>query len=214
MKFRYRGAALLLAAVLLLCSAAYPAAAAQENGIDDSDLTALIAMADSLAQEDYTAQSWEDLSSALFRARFALQSNQQQDLDEAGLVLSQYLTALVPMDYSALEEALQAVEERLDETDAADLLLQAVLDAREVYGCGDQAAVDQAAARLYECMDLPQTPDEDESGSGGLLIYILLGVSLVVNGVLAGVLIVWMIQRKRQVDDMPLVDYDIDDDMM
>lgn len=208
---KWTRAAVVVIAAALLISVFSGTALAQES--EDSDLTALIAWAEGLEEKDYTAGSWQEMNAALLKARYALQSEDRQTMNNAGLVLSRVLTEMVKMDYSALEDAVAQARSLLEQQEGCTELVSAILDAGALEGCGDQAAVDQAAERILTLnAQLEQT--HRESARTQRIWIAGLGVSLAANLVLLVSLIVMAVRKRRQRDDVPLVDYDIENDMM
>lgn len=218
MKLLRRSAALILALLLLL--AAVPAVyAADDTEADSSKLLALMAVAERAKQEDYTAESWGALQNALNIARNALDVGTQARIDAAASVLAKALADIVKMDYSELDDALAELEDFIQSENMPvqwGRLLQLMADRASLETSGDQAAVDAAAAEVRQILaELKQTGED--SGDSTMWI-VLFSISAVINGALIALGVVALLRyrktKKYQNDDMPLVDYDIDDDIV
>lgn len=209
--------------------------------IDYSDLSYRIAVANGLDPSEYTAESWSGLENALSEARYALYSGYQSSVDWAAEQLRQATEALVKMDYSELENALEALRSFRDTNpELYDVWVDtasAVPEAEALRDCRDQAAVDGAAARLRglltklrEQVDALTTTEtvvvtervevpvevEPTTPYCNIKQHGIWPKLLIASGALNLVLAAgwaWTARKKaiRQ-DNMPLVDYDIDDD--
>ena len=207
--------------------------------VDYSKLTRQVAIANGLDQSDYTAESWKVLAAALAEANKALNGKDQARVDACVQPLADAIAALVEVDYSTLLEVLAAVRE-LTGSDSQNGLWLELAEAAEAaeaqVSSGDQAAVDAAAARLKEILDKvkaglnEQTPPEvviqevyvevpptDDYCNMGIhhVWPVVVIISLLLNLVM-GALIVVYVSRKRKIrtDDIPLVDYEIGDDLI
>ena len=207
--------------------------------LDDGELKRQIAIANGLNRMDYTAESWKKLSAALEDAQLALNGNNQIKADAATENLKNAIAALVRMDYSDLEAALEAAEDLVESKTQYGLwvkVLDAVDAGRELLASGDQAAVDVAAAQINDLLtqlkaaiEAEKTPDVvvkevlvevlPQSGYCNISDHgvwlVMFFVSLVVNVTLVAVITVYTHRKKlNQRDDTPLVDYDIYDDTL
>ena len=207
--------------------------------IDYTKLQEQIDIALGLNKGDYTSESWAALEAVLAKAQAALNSGDQAAVDAAMQALADAIAALVPMDYSALEDAMAKVETFLgDSTVAGKLqeLLDALKASKELLTSGDQKAVDEAAALLEQLLgelekaikDLEKIEEiiteiekivevEPTDPYCNIQIHyvwpILFFISLFVNvGFIALVVIYFVRRKKNQTDDTPLVDYDIGED--
>lgn len=205
--------------------------------IDDSALLRQVAIANALERSAYTRTSWDVLTAALLNANQALNGDSQQAADEAVKQLQDAIAALVPMDYSLLEEALAELDRlaKTDEnTDLWNRLMEAVYDGKSLLGSGNQVAVDEACSRIHDLIDQvrssiqnQQTPEivvqevpvevppqDDFCNIPMHRVWpVLFFISLALNGALAAVIIIYIYKKqKNQQDDTPLVDYDIFDD--
>ena len=203
--------------------------------INYAGLEAEIAAAGKLNSGDYTAESWDKLAEALTNGKNALSSKSQEQVDTAEKTLANAVAGLVKIDYSKLRQALDNVDSYGETESLADQWLQlndAVSVGKALLNSGDQAAVDAAAQRINEVLDLidaqvdelrtPQTVEVEvpvevppEGNYCNITAHkvwpVLFFVSLAINVVL---LLVTIFQRKKkETDDTPLVDYDISDDM-
>lgn len=207
--------------------------------LDDGELKRQIAIANGLNRMDYTAESWKKLSAVLEDAQLALNGNNQIKADAATENLKNAIAALVRMDYSDLEAALDAAEDLVESKTQYGLwvkVLDAVDAGRELLASGDQAAVDVAAAQINDLLtqlkaaiEAEKTPDVvvkevlvevlPQSGYCNISDHgvwlVMFFVSLVVNVTLVAVIAVYTHRKKlNQRDDTPLVDYDIYDDTL
>lgn len=206
-----------------------------------ADTTALreqISIAENLTYYDYTRESWADVSAALDNARNHLDSRSQSAVDAATAQLKKALAGLVGMDYSAL---IAAMEEAADMAQYEDISLtwnrfvQALENARILRTSGDQAAVDAAADELLESKDallkaleemgkivevekpveIPIEPDYTYCNNiWHTILLIVFIASFALNLVLIAIIVFYSVRkRNNQLDNTPLVEYNIDDDM-
>lgn len=202
------------------------------------ELNNQIAVAEGLEQGKYTADSWENLQTALTAAYSARNSRDQNVIDQAAAGLKDAIAALVKMDYLALTAAIDAAKLLVSDNDDGRLwaeLSNALTDAMALLDCADQAKVDAAAQRLLDAVSaiqrylaqkeddtpvetLPQPTIPEEVGDrcdypSHKVWPVLFWISLVLN-VACGVLIVSYIiaKAKNRKDTTPLVEYDIEDD--
>lgn len=205
-----------------------------------ADTTALkeqIQIAENLTYYDYTKESWSAVSQAVTVGKNLLTSTSQSKVDQATKDLKVALANLVTMDYSKLQAALDSASDMDKHEEIAGLwsnFLTALENARVQRTGGDQAAADAAADELIAAKEAllkgleelgelvvvekevevevePNYPFCNKPGHTAILIIMI--VSLVLNAALIGV-IVWYFYKKHRnkQDDMPLVDYNIEDD--
>lgn len=205
--------------------------------IDYSMLERQITAAIGLDEHDYTKESWDMLEEALDDAIMLLDAakNQQEVIDTAEK-LENAVSALSRMDYSKLEKALGLIYAKIDENAEIHSVLgkvdSAVNRAKGLLLSGDQAAVDEAAAELEALIEEldgvrlgePETiikevevqvpPSDDFCNIAGHKIWpVVFFISLAINVALV-VLIGYVFSKmKNSEDDIPLVSYDIDDDI-
>lgn len=202
--------------VLLLLAAAPAAYATEQEGPDTERLQELLQMADDMQQYDYTAESWSALSKAVAVANAAISSGQQVAIDSATGNLGSALSKMEKMDYSQMDAALSEAEQFLKEYGPQwQKLQEALSEVHVAYQTGDQTAVDRAAAGLADSLRACREAEAGKKGSGSVIWIILLIISLLGNGALV-TLLVWKKKgnQRKQIDDVPLVDYDIDDDVI
>ena len=205
---------------------------------DFSDLQDLIAQVGDLKEFDYTAESWENLMTVLKACNRVFQGSGQNAVNTAIANLETAIQALVPMNYTILQAALDNYEVILKENqlmhDAWVKLDEAVALAREQFTTGDQKAVDEAAAAVNallaerEVYELPEPepqivtkevqvevlPTDDFCNIPVHHLWpVLFAASAVMNLVLAAALIFVLKHKNKQLDETPLVNYDIYDDM-
>lgn len=204
---------------------------------DYSELERQIAIANGLNELEYSAESWDAMIDALTAANKALETKDQDTVDKAAADLQTAIGALVKMDYSKLEEVLKKAEEFVTGQEMGDQWLQFAQAVNQGYGLltsGDQTAVDeitqtildllakmeQMAAQestpeiVYKEVEVEVPPTDDFCNIPMHRVWpVLFFISLAVNVVLGGAIILVMTVRKKKHDDTPLVDYNIDDDM-
>lgn len=206
--------------------------------LDYSGLNRQIAIANGLRKSDYTMESWEALSDALARAVKALSSDNQVTIDKSNQTLEEAIAALIKLDRSALEKALDNAKDFEDSDEHNDMwfeLIKAVNNGKALLASNDQVAIEVAAAQINELlaevttsMDALKTPQivtkevmvevpptDDYCNIPGHRAWpVLFFCSLAVNVALVAVIVIYISRKKKnQTDDTPLVDYDIDDDI-
>ncbi len=205
--------------------------------MDYSELQKQINIASGLIAADYTDESRALLAAALDVAQNALNSTEQSMVTAAAEELRTTIASLVAMDYAKLKAALSQADTLLVSEQIA-VLWQQLSDAAEqgmqLLGSGDQQAVDQATEELTEVLEqiaallegntepkvviqevtVEVLPEGDYCNITVHHVWpILFWVSVVLNIVLIGVIVAYIIRRtKNRKDETPLVDYDIDDD--
>lgn len=227
-------ACLLVAFLLMAAPAAF---ATEEETLDTVKLEELLEIASHAQEHNYTAESWQQLQDAVTAANEAIASGSQLKVNHAVSQLATALSQLTSMDYSRLDPIVEEAEAYIQATFTDWMQLFTILmEYQNLYGSGDQAAVDAAVQNIRECLDKlqenvaapqpgnpdPGQPAPDQSlqpqqpaESTATLWIILLCVSAAGNIVLAAFLVLPKIRKKsEQVDDMPLVEYDIDDDVV
>lgn len=205
---------------------------------DYSQLVRQVAIANGLKQADFTAASWAPLAEALEQANKALTSEDQEEVDAALPALEAAVAGLEKMDYTALESALRAVQDFTAAHEQSGLWTSLMEESRSgeaLLASGDQAAVDAAAVRIRELLAALEETLEEQKAPDVIIQEVpvevpptddycnisihpvwpvLLIISLILNVGLAALIVVYVARRRRKVtDDIPLVDYDIDDDM-
>jgi len=208
--------------------------------VDYTELKKQIEIAEGLNQFKYTADSWANLAKALEEGKAALSSKKQEVVDNAAAALAKAISELVELDFSALLAAIERVEAFLNSNEIAKKaqeLITALANAQALLNSAtDQATIDAAAAELASLMEqLEQllaslftekeiikevekiVEVEPEGDYCNIPIHhvwpILFFVSLAVNVGLIVLVVVFVVRKKKtQVDDTPVVDYDIGDD--
>lgn len=205
---------------------------------DTTKLREQIQIAESLTSYDYTKESWAEVEKALTVARSLLSSTSQLKVDNATGALRSALAALVSMDYSELQKALESAGELGNMEELAEhweRFVAALSNARIQRTSGDQAAVDAATEELVASKEAlikaleelgevvtieKEVPVEVEPGytfcnnTGHTVILIIMILSLVLNALLIGLILYVLIRRHMmERDTTPLVEYNIDDDM-
>lgn len=214
-----RVAAVLLALVIMMmCSAVV--FAEEETTVDTAKLEELLNIANSAKKEKYTAETWIPLESAIAQANAALDGGDQAAVDAAKSALALALSKVTSMDYTAVEDALAKVDQfaASDEMGTYWKKLQdAINEAEALYGSGDQEGVNQAAEkinqRLEELRAFVESQRQEESDDVPVVWIVLFCISMAANVALVVVLVLKKRGNKNHRDDMPLVEYDIDDDV-
>ena len=204
---------------------------------DYSVLERQITVAIALDEHGYTAASWDVLEKVLDNAIMLLDNAEsQQEITDTADELQKAVSALVPMDYSKLEKSLGLLYGKIDEnSEVQDVWVRvsaAVEKSKGLLLSGDQALVDSAVAELEALLEEienipagePETiikevevqvpPSDDFCNIPGHKIWpVLFFISLAINAALA-VLIGYVFSKmKNSEDNIPLVGYDIDDDI-
>ena len=204
-----------------------------------SELELKLAVAGGLNQYDYTKASWAPLAEALEKGtKLFGKAESQKEVTEAAAEIEKAITGLVRMDYSELEKVLSHLYSIIGENqelhDLWSKIDEAEKKARPLLVSGDQAAVDNAAAELQALLDelyatdtkepevevvvkeveieVPPTDDYCNITSHHLW-PVLFAVSAVLNIILAAAFGTVFIKKRNTSDNVPLVSYDIDDDM-
>ena len=208
------------------------------GSVDYTDLKKQISNAEGLEESKYTADSWKNLESALAAAKAALKSDKQSVVDDAAVALSSAIDALVAIDYSALEAAIERVNTFVEDNKVANKatkLMDALVSATELLTSNDQKSIDEAAAQLNTLVDeiedlinslsvtetvikeveveVEVEPQDDYCNIKIHYVWpVLFFISLALNLGFIALIVVFVVRRKKnQTDDTPLVDYDIDD---
>lgn len=209
-----------------------------ETGYTGTDrLLQQIAVANGLKEWDYTKESWKVVSDALKAAKKLEDSKDASKRMAAADTLEKALAALVSMDYTALEDVINRAKEQISTTETYDLvdrLRETMTKAEQLRFSGDQAQVDATAAVMAELLEkltamgeqntVIQTviqevevevpPAGDYCNISSHRIWtVAFAVSAVLNVILVLLLTIVIQKRKYRNDDVPLVDYDIDDDI-
>lgn len=235
-------AALTLACLFIQVAPIAYATATDDNarrGLDYSELELQVGIANGLNAYDYTIESWEPLQKALEVGNKRLAGIYDQGkLDAAAEDIANALSRLIKMDYSALSTALDAVSAEANKNpqfhDIWYRLNKAAEDARPLLISGDQQAVNEAAQKINKLLEeLAQNNDihvEPEIIIQEVEVEILptndfcnipshhtwpvlFAISLALNVMLVIALVYVIVVKRNTVDNTPLVNYDIDDDM-
>ena len=205
--------------------------------VDLTELKKQLAIAEGLKEVNYTGDSWTNLLTAMETARQALTATEQADVDAATNLLKGAISGLVEMNYQALLDAMNRLQEHIKTEELSALwneMHQLLNEVEEARSSRDQAKVDDCTARLLALLakieeklaeikkpesvivekPIPVLPTEDYCNITSHRIWpILFWISLTLN--VAGgafVVVYFMRKRKKTTDDTPLVDYDITDD--
>ena len=208
------------------------------GNIDYSQLTRQIAIANGLKQADYTSETWTALTDALDQANDAMKKQDQALVDIAQQTLASAIMSLEKMNYTDLETALRTAQTFVAENSQYAQwkgLVDAMAEAEALLTSGDQDAANAASARLLACLaDLEATLEEQAAPEiivqevpvevppsddyCNISIHrgwpVLCVISLILNLGLIAVIAVYVARKRKKItDDIPLVDYDIDDDI-
>lgn len=206
--------------------------------VDYSELNKQIAIAEGLDEGDYTLESWAALQIKLENAKNALKSDKQSAVDTAAIELKNAIATLVKIDYTALIDAIEAVQKLSETNELADLWMQMhelLNRAQSLLTSRDQKAIDSLAAEIIKLLaeiteKMKETgnsivevekpifvdPKGDYCNVGTHRIWqILFWISFVINLAVIGLIVAFLYSKRRKVtDDTPLVDYDITDDFV
>lgn len=209
------------------------------NNADTSVLRQQIQIAEKLTYYDFTKQSWAEVDKALTKGRKLLSSSDQAAVDSAAYALKAALANLVPMDYSALLEALDNATDMSQHDDIAEYwnsFVVALQNARAQRTSGDQEAVDKAVEELIRCKD--ELRDALERMGDVIVLekevkvevepsyafcnkmnhttnLVIMIVSVVLNVALIGLIALYFYKKyMKERDNTPLVAYDIDTDLI
>jgi len=207
------------------------------NNLDLTELNKQISIAQSLKEGEYTSDSWKGMKNALNAAINARNASTQKQVDTATKNLKDAIAALVRVNNTSLQDLIEAVKKYLDEeslTDLREALIAALNDAEAALKAGKQDGINDAFAKLTAAFDAYKAK-VNELGTGEIievekpvevppagpycniwlhtLWWILLIVSLAVNAVFIALTVRYFARKKKnRKDDMPLVDYNIDED--
>ena len=208
------------------------------QGLDYSELELQVAMANGLNSYEYTKETWEKLQEALEvgETRLAGIYNQGK-LDSAADDIAAALAGLVRMDFSLLQNALDAVNAQINTNPELHDVWYRIDREREramqLLISGDQEAVNATAAELEALLEelaacTPKTEEPEvliqevevevlpTGDFCNILIHhtwpTLFGISALLNVVLLAALIYVIAKKRKTTDNTPLVNYDIDDD--
>lgn len=205
---------------------------------DTTKLKEQMAIAENLTYYEYTSESWAAVEEAVAAGKELLTSTSQSKVDKATEAIKLALAALVPMDYTALQEALDSASkiQSVDEMAGPwERFIRALSNARTQRTSGDQAAVDAATAELLESkqalLEALEEMGEVVTVEKEVIVevepsykfcndpihtvyLIIMIVSLVLNLILILLIVFYVVKKNRKKKDKtPLVDYNIDDDM-
>lgn len=129
------------------------------TAVDYTELKKQIAIAESLDEDLYTSDSWEEMQEALTDAKAALKSNSQQTVNKAASELKIAIAALrkidSDVDYSELNKQI-AIAEELNENEYSliswNLLEKCLEEAKEKLTSKSQSEVDLAANNLKDAI--------------------------------------------------------------
>ncbi len=193
--------------------------------LDTAAIKVQIEKAKKLDKKIYTAESWNALESALKTAEASLTSNSQDNVNKACEELKKAIANLVLMDYTRLQDAISQAEALIDKEDVEKWrdLVAAMVKNKELLKSNDQLAVEKAADEIYDIIDelmalLALTENDVIIKDGDIFCNvglhkvwpILFFISLAGNAVLIYMLV--SKNKRRFNDNIPVVDYDINDD--
>ena len=196
-----------------------------------------IAVANGLKEWEYTAESWKALAEALKTAEGLTKKSKEAKRTATADALEKAIAALVSMNYADLEQAIEKAKTQIAGNttyDLVDRLCDAIAEAEKLRFSGDQAKVDACAGKIGTLLEELKTlreqggevqtviqevevevpPTDDYCNIPGHRIWpVACAVSVVLNVILVVFLTILIQKRKYRNDDVPLVDYDIDDDI-
>ncbi len=202
--------------------------------IDYTELLKQIDIAEKLKANEYTKDSWAVLKTELANAKSAKTSTSQDVVDKAAKALADAIAALVKVDYSRLQAAINDANALVNSDELAKLwkmLFTSVSNGEMLLTSNDQKAIDAAADEILDLIEklkaaLVSEPVQEEETKEVVKVVepegdycniplhkvwpILFFVSLFVNVLLGGY--IFVSQKKSKKDTTPLVDYEISDD--
>lgn len=201
------------------------------GGLNYDELNKQIEAAEKLNANEYEKTSWAALTAALDKAKQTKTSKVQSEIDSAAGALKKAIESLVKLDLTRLQAALDGVNVYTEDGSILllwDRLQELLKEAEAAKNAGDQVAVDNCAAAIEaltkeiqeKLAELGATPPADPSEPVGDFCninshpvwMILFWISLAVNLVGIGLVVAYVIIKKKSADNTPLVDYDITDD--
>lgn len=208
----------------------------ENSTVDYANLNRQIAIANGLRESDYTKESWAILEAALQTAIYAQDSTSQEVVDNAAEALRVAISELVSMDLSSLEQAIHLAKSYIvgDEYELLVVLSNLIKKAEGLLISGDQEAVNACAEEINAVIvqfvaSLPEEeepeiivkevqvevpPSDDFCNIPKHFLWpILFFISVGANLILVATIVLIIRRRKLRGEDVPLVDYDIDDDM-
>ena len=209
-----------------------------KDKVDYDKLNKQITIAEGFKEEDYDEEAWDKFSKVLKEAKKLTDSDDQGKVDKAAEELAAAIVELVGVDYSRLREAMDKVADLSQEPELSALwyqMIEVLNNAEALLESTDQAAVDAGAVQIETLIEAiakaaadtttqPEDPEQEvptETEPSEELCNIsmhkvwpiLFFASLAINIALAVLIVVYVVRRKKNLqDDTPLVDYDIDDD--
>lgn len=207
---------------------------------DTVELDAQLQAAQGLNKGQYTPGSWEVLQKALTVAEEAKASNDQAAINAAATGLKNAIEALVKVDYTALQAAIDAVGTHAADKNVSQLwnALHGFLEgAKDLMENGaDQATIDALVTKINDqlsqiekevedlekeeikfvdkIVNVPTDPvDPFCNKSGHTVNTILMWASAAINlAAIAVVITYFVLKKKKENDETPLVDYSPEDD--
>lgn len=207
-----------------------------------ADYTALeeqIGIANGLESYDYTKESWQILQDAVeLGNKWLSGETEQSKVDQAVEEIKLGIENLVKMDYGPLIDALDVAYAKIDEDpqlhDVWYRLDKAVDKARPLLVSGDQQAVNEMTENLIKLVEELEKIDAANEDPGVIIQEVeievpptsdfcnipmhrtwplLFTVSAALNVLLIVSLGLVLFKKRTTTDNMPLVDYDIEDDI-
>lgn len=195
------------------------------NAQSESVIKIQIAIAEKLKQSDYTADSWNELKEALSNAKSADKSGDSTRIDNAAKDLKRAIDSLEEINRSQLQDAINQANSMIKNEDMAlwQDLISEINQYEHLLTSTDQQEIDDATKVLLnslkeinEKMSLNDNSIVIQHGDKycNLILHnvwpILFFVSIGAN-LLIGFMLVKNTKRRFN-DDIPVVDYDINDD--
>ncbi len=208
--------------------------------VDFSELEHQISIVNGLYENDYTRETWKALKEVFEEGKELLGSEADQEtVTTAARNIKTAIGNLVRVDYSKLEKALNSVYAAKDQYpeyhDIWDRINTAVEESRPMLVNGDQHMVDSAAAKIESLLaelegisfvtetepeiiikevQVEVPPSDDFCNIASHRAWpVLFTISFVLNLAFLGMGGYVFYKKRRTSDDIPLVNYDIDDDM-